>query len=52
MIAALSAFYLLKLLASEPCVSVVVNDPVKKETTAYKCMLPPKEPKKNEGVKK
>lgn len=43
MIAALSAFFLLKLLASEPCNSIVVNDPVKKETIAYKCILPKKE---------
>jgi hypothetical protein len=46
MIAALSVFYLLKLLAAEPCYSVVINDPVKKETVAYKCILPKKDAKK------
>lgn len=43
-IAAMSVFFLLKLLSAEPCHSVVVNDPVKKETIAYKCILPKKEP--------
>ena len=43
-VAAISVFVLLKMLSAEQCVSVVVNDPVKKETIAYTCFPPVKEP--------